>query len=64
MNIIPSANEVCSPKECYMDTLLGNLHRRKQRAETELKQVNEALIALEKNPEVAKLLELISKLGR
>lgn len=47
-----------------MDTLLGNLHRRKQRAETELKQVNEALIALEKNPEVAKLLELISKLGR
>ena len=48
-------------KECYSDTLIGQLRRKKQRAETDLKLATEALEALEKNPEVAKILELVSK---
>lgn len=63
-SIIGAGQCEIAPKECYIDTLLGNLQRRKQRAEVELQQVNEALEALEKNPEVAKLLELISRVGR
>jgi len=51
-------------KECYVDTLVGNLNRRKSRCETELQQVNAALEALKKNPEIANILELISKVGR
>jgi len=55
----------CSLKEvCYMDSLLNNLNRRKLRAEAELANVTAALDALAKNPEVANVLELISKAGR
>jgi hypothetical protein len=48
-------------KECYSDTLIANLRRKKLRAEADLAAVNAALDALEKNPEVANILELISK---
>lgn len=47
-----------------MDSLLNNLNRRKLRAEAELANVTAALDALAKNPEVANVLELISKAGR
>lgn len=59
------ANIVCeSPvetKECYASTIVNIIKRKKQRAETELADANAALDALEKNPEVANILELISK---
>ena len=63
-SLLQAANCEVAQKECYIDTLMGNLQRRKQRAEVELQQVNEALEALEKNPEVAKLLELVSRVSR
>jgi len=51
-----------SPKqECYVDSLLSQLNHRKTRAEAELKAVTAALDALRANPEVANVLELISK---
>jgi hypothetical protein len=53
-----------SPKECYADTLMNNLKRKQLRAKSELDSVTAALEALEKNPEVANILELISKAGR
>lgn len=61
---ITSDSPCVETKACYMDTLTGNLQRRKQRAETELAQVNAALEALQKNPEIASVLELVSKVGR
>ena len=51
-------------KECYADTLISNLKRKHLRAKAELESVTAALEALEKNPEVANILELISKAGR
>lgn len=52
------------PKECYADTLINNLRRRKLKAQSDLDCVNAALQALEKNPEVANILELVSKARR
>lgn len=63
LNMVTSSD--CSPKDvCYMDSLLNNLNRRKLLAEAELANVTAALDALAKNPEVANVLELISKAGR
>lgn len=55
----------CPTKDVsYSDSLIANLNRRKIRCESELQSVNAALNALQKNPEVANILELISKAGR
>jgi hypothetical protein len=51
-------------KECYADTLISNLKRKQLRAKSELDSVTAALDALEKNPDVANILELLSKAGR
>jgi hypothetical protein len=50
-------------KECFTDSLISNLKRKQLRAQSELDSVTAALTALEKNPEIANLLELISKAG-
>ena len=55
--------EPCKP-DSYVDSLITNLQRRKLRAQQELDSFNAALDALKKNPEVANILELISKAGR
>lgn len=48
-------------KEAYVDTLIGNLQRKQERAQRELNAATAALNALKANPEVANILELISK---
>lgn len=53
--------ETQTTKECYVDTLIGQLKRKQQRASADLAAANEALEALEKNPEIAKVLELLLK---
>jgi len=62
MNIF---NDIESPCETSIaprsDTILDNLKRRKLRAEDELAKINGAIEAMEKNPEVTKVLELIAK---
>lgn len=49
--------------ESFTDSLISNLKRKQLRAQSELDSVTAALTALEKNPEIANLLELISKAG-
>ncbi len=44
-------------------TITGRLRDEKQRLENRLKQVSEALTALEANPEVAVTMDAIAKLG-
>lgn len=61
---ILQAEHALKQGEPYLDTLVGNLTRRKNRAQVELDNVNAALEALAKNPEVAEVLELITKAGR
>jgi len=53
----------CKPKslQCEDDSIRGRLVRNKQRAESQLALVNSALEALDKNPEIATLLELVGK---
>lgn len=67
MNPLNLIQSDCAPDklvEPYIDTLIGNLRRRQSRASTELKNVTDALNALEKHPDLAEVLELISKAGR
>jgi len=45
-------------------TLLQNLNMKKSSLEAQLKDVNDAISALEANPEVEKILNLIGKTGR
>lgn len=42
----------------------GRLQNVKKRLESQLSEVNEALEALEKNPEIARVLTLVSKASR
>ena len=44
-------------------TMTERLRDRKRRLEYELEKINEALAALESNPEVARTVDAISKLG-
>lgn len=44
--------------------LKEGLVMKKNRLELQLKEVNEAIAALEANPEVARLLELVGRAGR
>lgn len=48
----------------FNPSLLENLKRQKQNLEGQLDKVNTALKALEENPEVAKVVEAISKIQR
>ena len=67
MNILMGSvgcDDASLKKECYSDTLISNLKRKQLRAKSELDAVTAALNALEKNPEVATILELVSKAGR
>ena len=50
--------EPCKP---YSQSLLQQLSERKANAERSLSEINAAIDALNSNPEVAKLLDLISK---
>ena len=56
-------NPVCDAKSvmCESDTIRDRLVRNKQRCEMQLKDINAALEAFDKNPELANLLELIKK---
>lgn len=53
--------EVISPKDCQSPSLAETLKRRKQHLEADLANVTGALEALEKNPEVARVLELVAR---
>ena len=57
--------EPCMPEAknlvCSDDSIRGRLVRNKRRYEEQLKTVNDALEALDKNPELATLLELVQK---
>ena len=53
-----------SPKECTKPDLRDGLVNRKKLLEIKLADLNAAISALEANPEVAKLLELVGKASR
>ena len=51
-------------KELTKHDLKEGLVIRKQRLESALSEINEAIAALEANPEVARLLDLVGRAGR
>jgi hypothetical protein len=53
--------EDISPKQSQSPNLLDVFKRQKLNLEERLKDTNEAITALEKNPEINRLLELIAK---
>jgi len=53
-----------SPKMCIKPDLKDGLVSKKVRLEAQLADINNAIAALESNPEVARLLELVGKAGR
>lgn len=63
MNVYPDA---CEEKtlECRKPDLRDGLVNRKNRLEEQLKTINDAIAALDSNPEVAKVLELVGRAGR
>jgi hypothetical protein len=64
-SLIGNALSQCdSPKACVQLDLRGNLTESKNRLEQRLADVNAAIDALDKNPEVARLLELVGKASR
>jgi hypothetical protein len=50
--------------ECRKPDLRDGLVNRRNRLEEQLKTVNDAIAALDSNPEVAKVLELVGRAGR
>jgi len=56
--------ETLSPKAIVKPELREGFINRKVRLESQLKDVNAAIEALDKNPEVASLLELVGKASR
>ncbi len=57
---------LCGPQECgtkeYREpSILETLTRKKKGLEESLARVDEALVALQENPQVTKVLELIAK---
>ena len=50
--------------ECRKPDLRDGLVNRKNRLEEQLKTINDAIAALNSNPEVAKVLELVGRAGR
>ena len=59
--MLQSAQEECSPKQCVKPKLKEGLIHRKTRLESQLADINAAIEALNKNPEVARVLELVGK---
>lgn len=53
----------CEPQKCVgeQSSIKGSLERKKQNLEKQLATVNEALEALNANPELLKVLELVNK---
>lgn len=58
------ANKCCTDVAALKPTVTMNLRNRKQKLEQELQEVTEALDALTANPEVERILNLVSKTGR
>lgn len=56
--------DLSAPQECTNPDLKEGLINRKQRLEVQLKDINDAIEALERNPEVARILELVGRAGR
>ena len=58
--------DCCGTKEAvsYSDTLMGNLKRKQLKAKTELEACNAAIKALEENPKITEVLELIALTNR
>jgi dienelactone hydrolase len=52
------------PKECIKPQLREGLVSRRTRLQSQLKDLDAAIEALDANPEVAKLLELVGKASR
>lgn len=62
MDVLSSAcGEQMNIKQCESPSLLDNLKRRQRDAAERLNDLNAAIAALEANPEVAKVLELVAK---
>lgn len=53
-----------SPKACCKPDLREGLENTKRRFEQKLAEINDAIKALDDNPEVAKVLELVGKASR
>lgn len=56
-----TCGEEVSPKQCISPSMLDNLKRRQREAAERLNDLNAAIAAMEANPEVAKVLELVAK---
>lgn len=69
MNTYPdemNAKQMVSRSALGLDatpTMSERLHRQREHLELQLSQVNEAIDALESNPEVARAVDAISKVG-
>lgn len=55
-----TTKECCSPENAISDRLLN----RKRRLELQLAEVTEALDALQKNPEIQRVLDLVARASR
>ena len=58
-----SGGAMVDAKSAFPQTMTDRLRTMKKDLEDKLEQVNEALAALESNPEVARTVDAISKLG-
>jgi chaperonin cofactor prefoldin len=59
-----AVSKCCSEAPALRPTVTQNLAIRKTKLEQELQEVTEALDALTANPEVERILNLVSKIGR
>jgi len=67
MDVLSNDGSCCAELKSVQlsdDSILGRLKREQQRAANKLDVVTQAIEALEKNPELAKTLELIQRAGR
>jgi hypothetical protein len=61
MDLYPAQEPLCFVKQCESSSVLDTMKRRKKEFEARLTDVNNCIEALEKNPEITKVLELIQK---
>jgi hypothetical protein len=59
--LIPTADGGLKPLVCEDDSIRGRLEHNKRQHTERLNTINQALAALDKNPELASLLELVNK---
>lgn len=65
--LISMAQQECcdvSPKQLIRPSIRDGLFNRKQSLEKQLVDINAAIEALDKNPEITKVLELVGKASR